>query len=171
LLRRLHLDHNQISVFPDSLTLLPHLTVLYLNNNNLQTLSQDIGRLATLEHLILHDNLITELPRGVTDLTAVQRFDLRHNQLKHLSKEFRSFQAEKTSTGGKILTAGNPLDKTLTRMLSVEQTSPLLRPRTMSFPLTGYGTRRKSESTPSPSPSPSHHRRHIFYHSQSEDRA
>lgn len=175
LLRRLHLDHNRIESFPVSLTSLPNLQVLYLNHNSLKSISEEVGRMKTLQHLLLQHNQISEVPRELTDLVNIERLDLGHNLLKHISKEFRSFQTVKNADNAKISTAGNPLDKAMTRMNSIDHTNTTsLRPRTMSFPLSGH-CRRKSDSTPSPTPSssgthPCAARRHVFIHSQSEDR-
>ena len=173
-LRRLHLDHNLIAELPDPLCSLTQLEVLYMNHNSLQRVSESVGNLTSLRHLLLHHNLISQLPHSLVELAALERLDVRYNRLKHLSKEFRVFQAEKNDDGKRVLTEENPFDKPLTRMRSADQTSPVLRPRTMSFPLSGH-MRRKSDSLNSPSPSsPSYktpQRRHLFVHSFSEDQA
>ena len=174
-LRRLHLDHNQLTELPDALCDLPHLQVLYLNHNSLTRVSEFIGKLTSLRHLLLQHNLIGTLPRGMTELSAVERLDLRHNCLRHLSMDFTFFQSEMNNNGKRVLTEGNPFDKSLVRMRSADQTSPVLRPRTMSFPISGQ-TRRKSDSTHSPSPSSPttarrHKRHHLFVHSFSEEQS
>ena len=171
---QLHLDHNQISEFPASLCSLTKLQVLYLNHNVIERVSEGVGRLMRLRHLLLDHNLITELPRSMCDLKEVERLDLRHNQLKHLPLEFRNFQSEKNddSTERKrVSTSDNPFDMPLSRMKSTDQSSPPLRPRTMSFPLSGRIRRSSDMRSPSPCRSPSYpySLRPVFVHSQSED--
>ena len=172
LLRRLHLDHNAITELPDALCTLSQLQVLYLSHNLVEHISENIASLVSIKHLLLDHNQLSELPLGIVDLQDIQRLDLGHNQLKNLPNEFRAFQTEKNGAGRRVSTTNNPLEKTLTRMRSVDHTSPVLRPRTMSFPLSA-GYRRKSDSLSSPSPSPSlpYPRRHAFVHSHSEEQS
>eukprot|EP00826_Nyctotherus_ovalis_P062206 TRINITY_DN8962_c0_g1_i10.p1 TRINITY_DN8962_c0_g1~~TRINITY_DN8962_c0_g1_i10.p1 ORF type:complete len:597 (-),score=95.50 TRINITY_DN8962_c0_g1_i10:178-1968(-) len=61
-LRTLHMDDNEISVVPSSISALSHLEVLTLSHNNITIVNPSIGSLKELYTLVLNDNSLEEWP-------------------------------------------------------------------------------------------------------------
>ena len=86
-LRRLDLDSNELSEFPEHLLAeLSALEVLSLNSNDLSELPRDLFKgLASLRYLYLEDNELNRIhPRQFAGLSELAGLDLSHNQIVDL---------------------------------------------------------------------------------------
>ena len=71
----LHLNNNQITTIPDSISSLVNLQILYLYNNQITTISDSICLLVNLQILFLNNNQITSIPESISLLVNLQVFN------------------------------------------------------------------------------------------------
>jgi Leucine-rich repeat (LRR) protein len=77
----LNLSHNNISLLPDSISLLTRLSYLFLENNVLCLLPYSIGHLTGMKELNLQDNFLTILPSSLGLCTQLSSLNLYGNPL------------------------------------------------------------------------------------------
>ncbi|MHA1611026.1 MAG: leucine-rich repeat domain-containing protein [Promethearchaeota archaeon] len=78
-LRRLIINHTNLSMPPESITSLSHLTELDLKNNRLLSVSPSLGNLNSLTFLDLSNNSLRKIPKELEMLTNLKYIDIRHN--------------------------------------------------------------------------------------------
>jgi len=78
------LSQLDLTLLPDSLSLLTDLQKLSLTNNQLNALPNSIGALINLQELNLANNQLNTLPNSIGALINLQRLDLANNQLNAL---------------------------------------------------------------------------------------
>ena len=83
-LSELVLTENCLSVLPESVGNLSHLTVLHVGRNRLEELTPKIGKCSKLRMLFLRENQLTELPSSIGNLENIQTLDVSGNRLDWL---------------------------------------------------------------------------------------
>lgn len=86
-LRKVTLDHNNISNFPKDLCRLTNLEELSIGFNKIGDLPEEIGQLVSLERLYVHHNMLSRLPSEIGKLVNLKRFALEYNRLTELLPE------------------------------------------------------------------------------------
>ena len=80
ILRRLWLDDNKLSTFPECVLNLEGLEVLRLQNNDLKSIPPQIRVLRSLRELAADNNELVEVPDTLTELTCLAKLMLRQNR-------------------------------------------------------------------------------------------
>jgi leucine-rich repeat protein SHOC2 len=90
-LTKLCLENNSLSYLPESIGDLSNLTHLFLGWNSLSCLPESIGNLRNLTHLFLSCNYINSLPDRFSKLHNLVELELGYNNLDNLPKSMISF--------------------------------------------------------------------------------
>jgi Leucine-rich repeat (LRR) protein len=80
-LKSLDFSHNNISVIPDSLYLLPNLEILILRDNKLELLGKELVKLEHLKHLDLSKNRISYVSESILENKELEKLELWSNLL------------------------------------------------------------------------------------------
>ncbi|KAI9140233.1 hypothetical protein BKA69DRAFT_1080899 [Paraphysoderma sedebokerense] len=109
-LTHLHLNNNNLSVFPNSITFLHNLLELNLSFNSLKLLPTTIGSLKKLKELHLVGNQLEELPGvpGLGECRELKVIDVSRNNLKWVPGELKNCEVLRS-----LWVDGNSFDELL----------------------------------------------------------
>ena len=83
----------ELTILPEDIGCLDHLTVLRIRDCNLSTLPTSIGRLFALQQLLLSENEITTLPNSIGDLRSLRLLTLSKNKLTALPENIGNLKS------------------------------------------------------------------------------
>lgn len=91
MLRRLHLENNNIFEFPDVLTRLPQLSELYLSRNFIAAVPMSLANMKLLYCLDLSNNALSEFPKAISEL-KIFILNLSHNAITEVPEDARKIK-------------------------------------------------------------------------------